>query len=185
MNWPSFWDGFSSVFLIPHRWVRKRYQIVADWAFTNWDVSPWWIAAQLFPAAIGLHIAVFGVAYLTDPTKAAASPVLALVFTACMVKWWHDALRAHKGWLANPVTLPPQLPVWSVISFVYLWLSVSTVIASVLSWLFPGDTHPFRPWYPLGDLGMLTVMSGFYFCSCSAPTLRKRKESRMLIPSEA
>ncbi len=153
-------------------WLLARYQAVADWAFTAFGTSPWYIAAQLsgFVAVCAIVYCSLGIAI----RGVTPFGILAFLCNAGLsVIYYYDARRAHETWLKGrlPVTAHGWLPTrlfWLAVIFVFdiLWM-ISTGIN-----IYHGNIDYEVLRLIISTVFDFTCLSAVYFLACTAPTMR-------------
>lgn len=156
-------------------YILSKHQKVADWAYTRWDVSPYWIAAQLFGAFCLVALLRVYFAFSADRTTTAAWDVAALIV---MSPAMFMALAKDARWRAGKQVFREAFDMF----FRLLWggLLVSMVlglIAKVFGSVPFGEAG--AAYDIISCLSAVTMTTALYFYACSPPTLISRKETEM------
>lgn len=173
MNWGNVLDGFCRPFVAVDAWAQKQHQTAADWAFTYWDKSPWWLAAQLFPVGIVLRFLEIS---LEKDSLSGLAIFQAVLFIGLLTFWWFTAVNHHKTWVRTKLT-PPVYHPWVWLKTIYLFLGIFITVVTILGLaVLPPEKLANTPVLIASIFNVATVTCGCYFGCCVAPTLKKRKE---------
>lgn len=153
-------------FLTIDEWLLSQYQKAADWCYSEWDVSPYAVSAQLFGVAaifgvilycMGVPIFLFGIELLTDTV------------------WFWCAVVRDSAWKKKRMPMPLTVAdtglrmLTFTFACAYVVLFIRELLLQELS--FRASTYMLR-----------TIVSGsaFYFYACNPPTFIERRDRRLV-----
>ena|SRR5688572_3398572 len=151
-------------------WMIAQHQKVADRAYSRWeDVSPYWIAAQLFGLVAVLAILRIGYAFTSgeNPSIFGIS-----IYVLMPMALYSRAMLAHEIWRRAKDAVPQQTPIADMLlRFLFLYLTAKA------AWTIYQATNI--------DLTtsavIITVLgsaatTGQYFLACKPPTFVDRRK---------
>lgn len=155
-------------------WILAQHQKVADWAYTRWDVSPYWIAAQIFGALSLLLLLSISWDFHRSNFYGVGSSVFLLSLTA------HDFYRAtakDDAWKTGRQTLPDLVD--HVFRPIYVALTALLALGLLLAYVYAKEPALLvAPGFDVGVVGLITLAR--YFLSCSPPTYRHGRERSLI-----
>lgn len=151
-----------------------QHQKVADWAYTRWDVSPYWIAAQLFGVLALLRILSCGERYANGAESIGHTMFLGLMGIAIGAYWFYAAMRTDANWKNG------RLPeAWTFyLLFYFRGMSAVFLIPDLILAVLAISLDVYSFSAALWHVRDFAEFAAFYFLSCSAPTkiLRRQQE---------
>jgi hypothetical protein len=154
-----------------------KFQKAADWAYTLWGVSPYWIAAQIFGFTALLHIITTANKLTTGSDSLGHAFTLAVMGLLVSVYWFYCAIRSDTLWKSGR---PPEawmvflLGFWRVTSVLFLSVGLCFIVLMLISEKVSFSSI-------LIGARDIAEFAGFYLLSCSAPTKIHRRQ-RELVP---
>ena len=154
------------VLLSVDEWLLSQYQKAADWCYSEWDVSPYKIAAQCFALAVIVSVVSYGLG------ASLFGLVLVLISNTL---WFWLAIWKDKLWTAKRMPITPS-PFDMGLRMMFLSLfSLSIWHVGYCSYT---DQLSLRDVIRLAE--DMTAVCAYYFFGCKPPTYIERRDHKLV-----
>lgn len=160
------------LFWMLDEWLLKKHQKISDIAYSEWEVSPYQIAANIFGFSCLMGFLIFSIAVFVQgklPTGFSGFS-FGVSISICSV-WYFLAANRHKRWERDNTPQPE-----TIFDQIFRIFQTSALTVGIVALLFA--ENDFRDYLIILQMAINT--SGFYFYSCLPPTFIDRKKNAFI-----